>query len=98
MATLRGPAYLNLNLVLAIRLGGLRRRDRWFEHQRQNLVNPLDEVNDELRADVLGNVVEIGLVASRQQHDFDPRAMRGQELLFDTAAREHASAERDLTG
>ena len=43
-----------------------------------------------------GHVLELGLVAPREDHPLDPRAVRGQHLLLDAADGQHLAAQRDL--
>ena len=64
----------------------------------QHLVDRLDQHELHLIAQVGGNVVQVGLVARRQQHAPDARAVRAEHLLLDAADRQHPAAQRDLAG
>ena len=44
----------------------------------------------------LGNLIEVGDIALGKNDALDPCAMRSKHLLFDSADREHAAAQRDL--
>ena len=51
------------------------------------------------RAQVLGHLVDVGLVAPRaRRRRPDAVALRGQRLLLQAADRQHLAAERDLAG
>ena len=49
-------------------------------------------------AHFLGNVVEVDLVALRQQDLADARALRAEHFFLDAADRQHLTGERDLAG
>ena len=58
----------------------------------------LDVDELELAALVLGDLVDLALVAVGHDHALDPRALRRERLLLEPADRQHLPGQRDLAG
>ena len=67
---------------------------RDFEH----LSDLRDELEVEVLAQVLGDLVDVLLVASGRDHHPDPTALGGQRLLLEAADRQHLTGQRQLSG
>src|SRR4051794_23082574 len=71
-------------------------------HRLQRLCDDLRDVRHGLdlqRVEHLGgNVVEVGLVALRDEHRLQAGPLRGEQLLLHPADGQHPTVERDLTG
>ena len=57
----------------------------------------VDQVKLERRTDVVGKVLQVAFVIAGQDDLLDPGPTRAEHLLLDSADREHAPGERDLT-
>jgi len=62
----------------------------------QNLVDRIDQNELHLGTQVGRYVVEVRLVAGRQQHSPDSRAVRAQHLFLDASNRQHPTAQSDF--
>src|SRR5262249_51253046 len=69
-----------------------------LEHERfpQHLVHVLDELDLDRLEDDRGNLPDVLLVFDRDEDLLDAAAMRGEDLLLETADREHVAPERHL--
>src|SRR5207253_2097951 len=70
---------------------------RALERLVEHLVHRLDEAELERAAHVFRDVLEVRLVAARQDHGFHSGTLGRQHLLLDAADRQHLAAERDLS-
>ena len=67
------------------------------EHFREHLLDVLDVHKADARLYALRHVLlNIGAIRSGREDRLDPRAMRRQNLLLESADREHLPHERDL--
>ena len=82
-------------LVSALPLGRLLPR---LQRLGQRLVEVVDEHEVDLLAQVLGDVVDVGLVQLRRDDALDPGPLSRQRLLLQAADRQHLADERDLAG
>src|SRR4051812_18662543 len=71
-----------------------RRRERRVEH----LGHRVDEDEREIAAQVLRDLVDVGLVQRRRDHRRDAIALRRERLLLQAADRQHLAGERHLAG
>src|SRR5437899_4050488 len=79
--------------------GGLYLRDaRLFERELQHFLDPAGQVECHLVAHALGDVVEVLLVALREDDLLQAHPVGGQHLLLDAADRQHQALQRDLPG
>src|SRR5690242_72620 len=69
-----------------------------LERELQDLVDPDDRVERDLVADVLGDVLEVGAVALRDDDVREPCRMGGEHLLLQATDRKDPALERDLAG
>ena len=58
----------------------------------------LDKDEPQLLTHVLRDLLQVLLVLLGQDHGLDTRPVRGQDLLFHPADRQHFAAQRDLAG
>src|SRR4051812_11037278 len=65
-----------------------------FEGEFEDLVDLVDEVERHLLTDLLWHVIEVGLVAGREDDLLEPGAMGGEHFLLHTADRQHAARQR----
>ena len=72
--------------------------DREPHGRLPDLLDPVDRHEGHVGAQVLGHVLEVDLVARRQDHGVDAGALRGQRLLLEAADGQHLAGERDLAG
>src|SRR6476661_6292407 len=68
------------------------------EGDLEHLAERLYRIERELVAHLVRNVLEVRLVRLRDDHVLDAGTMRAEHLLLHAADREHAAAQRDLTG
>src|ERR1700722_20129392 len=76
-----------------------RQRHRQVRQSRlQHVVDPFDRANIQFFLDVVGDLGQILDVVVRDQDRADTAAVRGQQLFFQSADRQHFSAHCDLAG
>src|SRR5512143_1270122 len=78
--------------------GRVGRPGRGEERVREDLVEGLDAVEPERGADLLGDVLQVGLILLRQDELLDPGAVGAEHLLLDASDRQDAAAQGDLAG
>src|SRR4029453_1705122 len=71
---------------------------RRLEREREYLVDAEYRVEGHRLADVVGDVVKVGPVALRDDHLGQAGRVGGQDLLLQSADREHAALQRYLAG
>src|SRR3954453_20724140 len=69
-----------------------------LERNLEDLVDVVDEPELQVLAQVLGDVLDVGLVEPGRDHGADPVARRGERLLLEPADGQHAAGQRDLAG
>src|SRR6266699_3569207 len=77
---------------LYVRDGGL------FERELQHFLDPARQVECHLVAHALGDIVDVLLVALREDDLLQAHSVSGQHLLLDAADRQHQALQRDLSG
>src|SRR2546425_598214 len=81
------------------RLGGLRvGHNALFERELQHFLDAAGQVERHLFAHALGDVVDVLLVALREDDLLQAHPVSGQHLLLDAADRQHQALQRDLPG
>src|SRR5438445_538049 len=73
---------------------GLQLRERGVEH----LAHVVHRDEGELPAQLLGDVLEVALVAARKDDGGDAGAVRAEHLFLQAADWQHLAAQRDLAG
>jgi hypothetical protein len=69
-----------------------------LEGQVEHLADVADGVHRQLLPDILRHVLQIGLVALRDQHRGDAGPVRREQLLLHPADRQDPPGQRDLAG
>src|SRR5437899_647391 len=69
-----------------------------FEREPQHFLDPPGKVECHLLADALGDVVQVLLVALREDDLLQSHPVGGQHLLLDTTDRQHQALQCDLAG
>src|SRR4249919_408750 len=69
-----------------------------LEHDVQHLLDRVDRDELELVAGLRRELLEVGLVVTRDDDPLEPGSLRREHLLLEAADRQHLARERDLTG
>src|SRR5437762_400005 len=71
---------------------------RWLQCEREHLIDRRHDVELHLVAHLGRHIVQIGLVALRDDHFGEAGRVRSEDLLLEAANREHPALQRHFTG
>src|ERR1044072_4537172 len=97
MPLVLGPRSAPLSYFLHLQWPGPLPWLGWHECDLEHLLQRLHRMEVEYVPHFIRHVLDVGLIALRQDDGLDPSAMGAEDLLLQSTDRKNAPAQRDLT-